>query len=182
MVTPAGRFTDTVQIGYRGQCADAGITQQIFAKEVGLVVHEETSIIGPRRFELQYFRTASTPNTDFSFTVGLDAPRYVAGIEMSVRLTLRSTQPDPVKLHFPSGQSFDLKIYDEAGGIGYTWSADKLFAMIIRDEEFGPGERTYAFTAPLGNLPPGRYKAQAYLTTSPQTYLGEVPFEIVSRP
>jgi hypothetical protein len=79
---------------------------------------------------------------------------------MGVRLTLRSTHPDPITLHFPSGQSFDLKIYDEAGEIVYTWSAGKFFTLIIRDNQLGPGERTYGFAVPLGALRPGRYKAQ----------------------
>ena len=36
----------------------------------------------------------------------------------------------------------------------------------LRDEQFGPCRG---------------YKAQGYLTTSPQAYLGEIPFEIVVR-
>ena len=178
--TPAGRFQNAVQIRFQGNCADAGITQQFYASGVGLVSHEETTIAGPRRFELVYFRTGSANGLgpEVSFTIGLDAPRYQAGANMGVRLTLRSTHPDPIALHFPSGQSFDLKILNQAGDIVYTWSADRLFALIIRDEQFGPGERTYGFAVPLGNLPPGRYVAQGYLTTSPRQYLGEASFEI----
>ena len=179
VVTPAGRFTDTVRIGFRGNCADAGLTYQIYSEGVGPVVHEETSFIGPRRYELVYFRTGAAEGTEISFTIGLDAPRYQPGGNLAVRLTLRSTHPDAVKLHFPSGQSFDLKIYDEGGTPVYTWSADKLFIQMIRDEQFGPGERTYGFQVRLGTLRPGRYKAQGFLTTSPQMYLAETSFEIV---
>jgi hypothetical protein len=180
-VTPSGRFADTVAIGFRGNCADAGTTRQVYAAGVGPVLHEETSFAGPRRYELIYFRAGgnSGGTNEVSFTMALDAARYQAGSNMAVRLTLRSTQADPITLHFPSGQSFDLKIHDSAGKIAYTWSADKFFILIIRDEQFGPGERTYGFPVPLGTLPPGRYKAQGYLTTSPQTYLAEIPFEIV---
>jgi hypothetical protein len=179
IATPAGRFTATVQLAFHGNCADAGATQQIYAAGVGPVVHEETSFAGPRRFELIHLHSAAGGTTGVSFTIGLDAPRYAPGASMAVQLTLRSTHPDAVKLHFTSGQSFDFKIVDESGAGVYTWSADKLFIAIIRDESFGPGERTYRFEVPLLNLRPGRYKAQGYLTTRPLMYLGETSFEIV---
>jgi len=181
VTTPVGRFQDTLQARFQGNCADAGVTQQFYAPSIGLVSHEETSIAGPRRYELVYFRTRSANGggPEVSFTIALDAPRYRAGANMGVRLTLRSTHPDPIALHFPSGQSFDLKLLNQAGDIGYTWSADKLFVLIIRDEQFGPGERSYGFAVPLRDLPPGRYTAQGYLTTAPRQYLGETSFEII---
>jgi hypothetical protein len=51
--------------------------------------------------------------------------------------------------------------------------------MIVRDEQFGPGELSYGFSVPLKGtgLPPGHYKAQPYITTRPVIFLGEVPFE-----
>ena len=169
-----------MQIRFQGSCADAGTTQEFYARGTGLASHEETSIAGPRRYELVYFRagSANAAGQEVSFTIGLDAPRYQAGSNMAVRLTLRSTHPDPVTLHFPSGQSYDLKIFNEAGDTVYVWSAGRAFTLIIRDEPFGPGERTYGFPVPLGDLPPGRYSVQGYLTTSPQMYLGETSFEI----
>ena len=181
VVTLAGKFTDTVEISFRGHCADAGTTRQVYAAGIGAVIHEETSFAGSRRYELIYFRAGSATGgtAEKSFTIALDALRYQAGRDMGVRLTLRSTLADPITLHFPSGQSFDLKIFNDAGEGVYTWSADKLFTQVIRDEQFGPGERTYGFPVPLGNLAPGRYTAQGFLTTSPRAYLAEISFEIV---
>ncbi len=183
VTTPAGAFTGAVGASFQGRCADAGLTRAVFAPGVGLAVSEESTFGGPRWFELIYYRVGSSTGSgqETSFTVALDAPRYPAGGTLQARLTLRSSSPDPINLRFTSGQSFDLKIFDAQGRIVYTWSADKLFVMMIRDEKFGPGEKTYALNAPLGNLPPGRYKAQAYLTTDPSMYLGEVSFEIVPR-
>jgi hypothetical protein len=182
VTVPAGTFNNVVHVRYQGSCADAGVTQQFFAPNVGLVTTEETSFAGPVKFELTYYRVGSATGgvPEVAFTVALDAPRYPQGSTLQARLTLRSTSPDPIRLHFPSGQSFDLRIYDEKGTVGDIWSKDKLFVMIIRDEIFGPGEKTYAVTMPLPNLPPGRYIAEGYLTTDPLLYLGRVSFEIVS--
>lgn len=181
VVTPAGRFLDTVQVSFQGNCADAGTTRQFYAAGVGTVVHEETSFAGPRRYELTYFRAGSSTGgtAEQSFTIGLDKLSYQVGGSMGVRLSQRSTLPESIALHFPSGQSFDLKIYNDAGSIVYVWSADKLFAAIVRDEKFGPGERTYGFAVPLGRLQPGKYKVQGYITTLPQMYLAETSIEII---
>ena len=131
------------------------------------------------KYELSYYHIGGTAQ-EVSFTVGLDAARYPVGSTMFVRLTLRNGSPDPIHLHFPSGQSFDLRIYDERGTASDIWSKDKLFPAIIRDEMLGPGEKTYGLTMPLTNLPPGRYIAEGYLTTNPLSYLGRVAFEIVA--
>ena len=151
------------------------------ASDVGLLSQEETSIAGPRRWDLVYYRAGarSAARPELSFTMALDAARYQFGSNLSARLTLRSTAADPLDLFFPSGQSYDFKIFDENGKIVYTWSANKAFTLIIRNERFGPGERTYGLIAPLGDLPPGRYKAQGYLTTSPIVFTAEAAFEIV---
>jgi intracellular proteinase inhibitor BsuPI len=177
---PIGEIADAVQVGFRGNCADAGITQQFYAAGVGLVSHEETSFAGPRRWELVYYRAGIRNETgrELSFTVALDSARYAPGSTMGVRLTLRSTHPDPLTLTYPSGQTYDLKILDENGNSVYTWSAGRAFIMIFRQEKFGPGERSYGVTVPLGELPPGRYRVQAYLTTNPQMFTGEAAFEI----
>ena len=176
---PAGEFAEAVQVGFRGNCADAGFTQQFYVAGVGMISHEETSFAGPRRWELVYYRAGQRNGTgrELSFTVALDATRYAPGSTAGVRLTLRSTNPEPLSLEYSSGQTYDIKIVDESGKVVYTWSADKLFIMIFRQEKFGPGERSYGVAVPLGNLPPGRYRLQGYLTSNPQ-FIGEASFEI----
>jgi hypothetical protein len=178
--TPAGQFTGALQFNFRPSCADAGITRQYYALGVGLVRSEETSFAGPIIYELVYYRTGTGTGSgsEISFALSLDAPRYPAGSVLSARLTLRSTSPDPVRLHFPSGQSFEFQILDEKGQTVYTWSRDRSFILIIRDLAFGPGEQTYGLTAPLEGLAPGRYTAKAFLTTDPLAYVAEMSFEI----
>jgi len=179
--TPSGQFTGAVQVKFLGNCVDVGVLQQFYAPSVGLVSDEERTIFGALRYELVYYRVgstaASTPEVSFLFATG--SPQYSPGGRLEARLTLRSTSPSPIRLHFPSGQSFDLKILNDQGDIVYQWSKGRFFTMIVRDETFGPGERTYGLAAPLDGLPPGRYTAQGYLTTDPLMYLGQASFEIV---
>jgi hypothetical protein len=179
--TVLGEFHNALHIRYAANCADAGITEQYFLPYVGLILHEESSIAGPVRHELVYSRTGLTSivaETN-AFTLATDKPVYQAGenATMLARVTLTVTQP--VTLTFPSGQNSDLRITNERGENVYTWSADKLFIQMVREERIGPGERNWVMEVPLGNLSPGKYSAEGWLTTQPRQYSAVVSFEIV---
>jgi hypothetical protein len=178
----AGQFDHAVEVSFRSNCVDVGVIRQVYAPSVGLVIDQEVAFIGSPRYDLAYYRVGSAggeaPGVSFSTTI--DSPRYPLNSLLQARLTLRNAGPVPVLLHFPSGQSFDFRIADEKGEVVWSWSSARLFAMIVRDEELGTSERTYGLSAPLDGLPPGRYTAIGYLTTSPQVYQAEVSFEIVS--
>lgn len=181
--TPAGEWTNAIQFTFEPSCADAGLTSMYFVPGLGPVVYETTSIAGPVRWELMYGRTGSTvaEGPHIAYTVALDAPVYQAAesVDILVRLTLRNTHSQPVTLNFPSGQRYDLRIWNDRGQIVYTWSADKLFPQVISSEKVGPGEKTFAFVANVPNLAPGRYVAEAWLATGNREYVGVVGFEVV---
>ena len=138
-----------------------------FVPGLGPVVYETTSIAGPVRWELIYSRAGSTAAEapQVAFTVALDAPVYQAAesLNILVRLTLRNTHSQPVTLTFPSGQRYDVRIWNDKGQVVYTWSADKLFLQVFTTENVGPGEKTFPFVATVPNLPAGRYVAEAWL-------------------
>jgi hypothetical protein len=180
--TAAGEWDNAIQFTFEQSCADAGITSMYFVPNVGPVVYETTSIAGPVRWELTYARAGTTTveGSQIGFTVALDAPVYKKSDDASllVRLTLRNTSEQPVILTFPSGQSYDLRIWNDKGESVYTWSADKSFLQVFRREPLSSGERTFAFAAPLGSLPVGRYVAEAWLATQAREYVGVVGFEV----
>jgi hypothetical protein len=180
--TAAGEWDNAISFSFEPSCADAGITAMYFVPGVGPVVYQTTSIAGPVRWELMYSRAGSTAAEapQVGFTVALDAPVYKAAetVTLLVRLTLRNTHPQPVTLNFPSGQRYDLRIWNDKGQVVYAWSANKLFIQVVSSENVGPGERTFAFPANVTNLPAGRYVAEAWLATSNREYVGVVGFEV----
>jgi hypothetical protein len=183
VTTPAGPFSSAVEVTFQGNCADAGVTRQFYAPNIGLVSGEETTFAGALKFDLVYYHVGGSTGAaaEVSFTVALSAPRYTTDDLLQARLTLRSSATDPIHLHFPSGQSFELKIYDDKKNLVNIWSKGIFFTMMVRDEDFGPGEKTYGISMALTGLTPGRYIAEAYLTTDPVLYLGQVSFEIVPK-
>jgi hypothetical protein len=179
-----GNFTNALQVTFTQSCADAGIQNQIFLPYVGLVQHVVDNIAGARKYTLIYSRTGVTEVTtsEIRFSLSLDSATYPADAktatpEMMARLTMRNTTPDPIVLQFPSAQSYDLKIRNEKGDVVYVWSADKIFAQVLRTETFNPGERNYIVRVPLPGLPTGKYVVDAYLTTAiPASYAASVGF------
>ena len=181
--TPAGEWDNAIQFSFETSCADAGLTTMYLIPGLGPVAYETTSIAGPVRWELIYSRAGSTAAEapQVAFTVALDAPVYQAAepLNILVRLTLRNTHSQPVTLTFPSGQRYDLRIWNDRGQGVYTWSADKLFPQVFTTEKVGPGEKTFPFVASVPNLPPGRYVAEAWLATGNREYVGIIGFEVI---
>jgi len=177
-------LTDVVQVDFHGPCADAGVTRQYYAPNVGLIREEQTTFAGPLVYRLIYYRTGvrtdATP--EVSFTVALDGAQYFSGTLLGARLTLRNTKADVVNLHFPSSQAFDLKILNDKGEAVFVWSSSRSFAQVARDEQLGPGELTYGASVLLDGFPAGHYLLQTYLTTNPIEYFAQVPFDVVALP
>jgi hypothetical protein len=183
VAVPVGDFTDEIEVTFQASaCADVGSTKQYYAPNVGLVRDEQTTLAGRIAYLLIYYRAGRAsdgPWGEISFTMGLGSPWYFTDGLLGARLALRNLGEDPVRLQFPSGQSFELKIYNAAGEAVYTWSAGEKFTAEAREEVVGRGEIAFGVSAPLLGLPPGRYVAEGYLTTEPVTYLGRTPFEII---
>jgi hypothetical protein len=196
---PAGVFPWTLRIVYPpGVCMDAGLTEEVFFPWTGLLRRTETTIAGPRTYDLIYARTGgvtviSQPELQFSLT--LDRSVYTANLmppvdpkmsipQMTARLSLRNTTDQSVALSFPSGQRYDLELRDERGNVVYRWSDGRAFPMALGEERVGPGERNYVVVVRLEDkqaqpLAPGKYTAVGWLTTSgQQPYKASAGFEI----
>lgn len=192
-----GRVTDTnaeyrgpigtyrgglVEVRYGpGNCADAGIERELYLPFVGLVQRTVTTFAGPVSYDLVYARVGgvtvlSAPET--SFTVALDSDSYEVRSRPRVRMALRHTGAQPLKVEFPSGQEFDLVIWNQRGERVYVWSADKLFPQVVHSIEV-QGERNWTALASLENLPPGTYTMEAFLANAgPGRYAGMVTFRV----
>lgn len=196
---PAGRFSDVLHIRYvPGPCADAGLREEYFLAGTGLLRRTEVTIAGPRTYDLIYSRTGGrriVAEPHVRFGVAVDRPVYVANLmppvdpgrvvpRMTVRITLRNTTDQPVRLAFPTSQRYDLEIEDAKGNTVWRWSDGKVFLMIYGEEQFGPGERNYFEVVPLarrdgGPLAEGRYVLRAWLATEkPRAWSASVEFEV----
>lgn len=186
---PIGEFSNALEIRYDpGNCADAGNQEDKYLPGIGLVSRRETTFAGPRQFDLIYARIGdvtviSGPGTGFGLTIDrttYPVPGERDSPEMIARLTLRNGQEQPLSVTFPTGQRFDLQIWNDRGESVYTWSADKLFPQVMETIVIGPHEeKNWVVDVPLAALPEGRYAVKVWLTSSePPVFSAALSFEI----
>jgi len=196
---PIGELDWALSIRYSAPvCADAGIDQEFYLPWIGMLYRLETTIAGPRRWDLVYARlggVTAISERDVAFGLSLNSAVYTANLmppvssippvpTMTARIHFRVEQDQPLTLEFGSGQTYEFVIKDEKGQVVYRWSDGRAFTLAIRKESFGPGEKVYAFLVRLSDkdgqpLPEGKYTAEAWLTTTGgKPYAASVGFTI----
>jgi Intracellular proteinase inhibitor len=184
---PAGPVSDVLEIRYRTQgCADVGAVQEQYAEHLGMLRRIQTSIAGPRTFDLIYARVGTltidaAPAARFSVSVG---PTVGPGPVLAT-LRLQVNSPAPLTLSFTSGQEYDLALNDSAGNTIWLWSASRTFLQALHqrtvtDEWIETVEIPWP-TAPGGGLQPGDYTVRATVTASASTpFAATVPVTIAA--
>lgn len=196
---PIGEFDWALSIRYATPvCTDAGIERELYLPWIGMIYRLETTIAGPRHWDLIYARLGGITvisEKEVAFGLSLDSTVYTMNLmppvsslppipTMTARIHFRVVQDQPLTLTFGSGQTYELIIKDEKGQVVYRWSDGRASTLAVRQESFGPGEKVYAMAVRLADkdgwlLPPGNYTAEAWLTTVGNTsYTASVGFAI----
>lgn len=167
----AGRYPSALPVKYRSfGCGDIGVEQEKFVENIGMVQRTVQSIAGPVTYDLVYANLGAVaitevPNTSFGVSL-----RKSGNAKMIADLRLRTAGGAGVRLTFPSLQSYDVILRDEAGNELWRWSDGWFFSPIVYTREV----HDLAFQAeiplnPQGRwLPPGTYTVEAWLTTVSQ--------------
>lgn len=144
VTVPAGTFS-TIHVSYRNQCADAGITDEWFAKGVGLVKRAEQSIGGPRYLELTGAKISGRtiglgssttppvrvvvqmPQRDFyeNHMPG-PGPRPTQGPEITVQAIVHPTTSRDVTVNFPDYNMWDVSVTNPDGTV--VWQGPRIMA------------------------------------------------------
>jgi hypothetical protein len=169
---PAGTFGNVLEIRYRTfDCADAGVQQEQYAENIGMVRRVNQSFAGPVTFDLVSARVGklrleSVAGGQFKVTA------EPAADQLAITMTLET--PESVNLWFPSGQEYDLLIFDANGRGIWRWSIDKTFLQALHQTSLGP---LWTVTVKAPRPPAGSYLVSAWLTT-----LGDVPLYAATAP
>jgi hypothetical protein len=121
---PAGPLADVLEIEYRTiGCADIGTVQEQYAENLGMLRRIQTSIAGPRTFDLISARVGSLvidAAPTCRFTVSVVPPVAAGSVSATFRLQVNSSSP--LILSFTSGQEYDFALIDNAGNTLWRWS------------------------------------------------------------
>lgn len=164
----AGAF-NALRIRYRSyDCADTGVTEELYAENVGMLSRTTSTIAGPRQFHLVAARIGKMELTrqaggTFSVTVNPPGPSDESAVAM-----LRLAVSRPVVLRYASAQEYDVLLRDSEGRVLWRWSDGKVFPAVVSDITV-EGERVWRVKVPLRvlelPLPSGRYSVEAWLPT-----------------
>ena len=173
---PAGPFQDVLEIAYRTfVCADVGVESEQYAENIGMVRRVNSTIAGPRSFDLVYARVGhleieASPRGGFSLSL------QDAGENLAAILRLRIDPPASIRLAFPTGQQFDVALEDDAGNVLWKWSDGKVFTQSLQDLTIGDG-----WTIPVSiprPVQPGSYVIRAWITTASPSFAASVPLTV----
>mgnify|MGYP000863934312 CR=1 FL=1 len=103
----------------------------------------------------------------------LDAVRRFAAVDVSaeaipgkdsieMKLTIVNNTKKPVTINHSSGQQFDFQLLDDEFNVLYTWSADKLFSMMLSETVIDVGD-SVEFSATLDGDQYASIKDRIYL-------------------
>jgi len=185
---PIGVYANAIHVAYTDSCNYAGLFDETFLPGIGMVQRGDTAV-GQFQYNLVYARVGATviAGPEVAFGLVLDRTVYVSNGRaplMLARLTIRITQNEPLRLVFPSDQIYELVIKRDNGDIVHRWSNGRAFTALVQEIAFGPGEKNWAIAVELGDangrpFPPGRYVAEAWLTTQgPAAYSTKIAFEV----
>jgi hypothetical protein len=185
---PAGPVPDVLEIRYRAfGCADVGAVQEQYAEHLGMLRRIQTSIAGPRTFDLISARVGTltidaAPTARFSVSVG---PTAGPG-PVSATFRLQVNSPTPLILSFSSGQEYDLALNDSAGNTIWIWSASRTFLQALHQrtvtDEWSETIEIPWPAAAAGGLQPGDYTVRATVTASAATpFAATVPVTIAAK-
>jgi hypothetical protein len=169
---PAGPVNDVLDIQYRSlTCADAGLIAEQYAENIGMVRRVNTSIAGPRQFDLVSARVGNLaidalPNSTFKIAVS----KTPANGFYNIALQLKTVSPIPLTLQFRSSQEYDAILLDADGRIVWQWSADQVFAQVLHQRSV-TGEWTAALRLPASVIGEDEtiartFTLQVWLTTT----------------
>ena len=165
-------------------------------------VSDATQKLAPGKYRLEAQLTSSTgsiaaPPIHFSvrdlhlaMTVKTDKTRYQIGEPIRIEMQVKNLLDKSNTIKFSSGQTYDIFVTRNNFPV-WNDSANKRYAQAVRNIVWKAGE-TQNFSAqwngkPLpdnadqNTLPPGQYRIQAILSSSPKVYAPTVDIFIVDK-
>lgn len=159
---PAGVFAAVLSIRYRSiACADAGTEDERYVPNVGRIQFSVQSLAGPRLFDLVSAKVGKLRlEADSGATFSVSVSPVTTPRRTRVTLSL-STHGLPVRLVFPTAQTFDVVVRGADGTLVWRGVEGDFFAQGLREETLM--ERRWSIDIPGGVFPPGAYQVEARL-------------------
>jgi hypothetical protein len=164
---PAGNYPDVLSIRYVSfGCADVGVQAEVFVANVGMLHQVRNTIAGPLTYDLVYARVGRLSLAERGGTALRLNVRRTA--QNQLRASFGLAAAEPIRLHFPTSQRYDVLLRDHEGRVLWRWSDGRFFLFLT--QTVYAAEWSLDIDIPLDAagslLSPGVYEVQVWLTTS----------------
>lgn len=96
--------------------------------------------------------------------------------EVEFAFTVTNTDTEALELTFPSGQIFEITVFEDDGAI-WRRSDGMMFTQAVQTETIEPGE-SVGYHAVWDDPAPGRYVAEASLEAADSPVVASAEFEV----
>ena len=123
--------------------------------------------------------TSEERNMNYGISLMTDKMSYSVGESIKMTLKIFNYTQEDIGFYFNTSQRYDFIIEDEEGNEIWRWAEDRMFAMMLGEETFGPDspEIIYA-TEYQGQLSPGYYKITGIFVARDRPMSGSIIIEV----
>lgn len=123
--------------------------------------------------------TSEERNMNYGISMSADKMSYSVGEPVIMTVKIFNYTEEDIVFHFNTSQRYDFIIEDEKGNEVWSWSKDRMFAMVLGGEILGPSNPEVIYKAEYkGKLKPGYYKISGVLVTQDRPMSGSIIIEV----
>jgi hypothetical protein len=123
--------------------------------------------------------TSEERNMNYGISLTTDKMSYSIGEPIKMILNVFNYTEEDVTFYFNAAQRYDFIIEDEEGNEIWRWSKDRMFAMVLGEETFGPNNPEVIYTAEYKDrVSPGYYKVTGIFVAQEKPMSGSIIIEV----
>ena len=116
---------------------------------------------------------------NYGISMMTDKMGYSVGEPVITTLKIFNYAEEDIVFHFNNSQRYDFIIEDKEGNEVWRWSKDRMFAMVLGEENLGPLNPEVIYTAKYKDrLSPGYYKVTGFFVARDRPMSGSIIIEV----
>jgi len=123
--------------------------------------------------------TSEETNMNYGISMVTSKISYSVGEPIKMTLKIFNSIQEDVAFHFNTSQRYDFIIEDEEENKIWRWSEDKMFTMVLGEENLGPTTTEITYTAEYTDKhSPGYYKVTGIFIAQEKPMSGSIIIEV----
>ena len=123
--------------------------------------------------------TSEGKNISYGISMSTNKMNYSVGEPIKMTLKVFNYTQEDIVFYFNTSQRYDFIIEDEEGNEIWRWSRDRMFAMMLGEENLGPTNAEIIYKVEYKDkLSPGYYKVTGFFVAKDRPMSGSIIIEV----